>query len=266
MKQQELIAALRAIGVNANGGNLKRLERQGLIPKPRRASRGLNYDLPLDTYAEIYLMNVLPAEYWRRRALNAEDLLSRCDEYEPQETVPDEIDASEETAASVFNLADKLVELRALADSLKEQAKENNAAIESLELRLYEAMTDEGLKNFTRDGKAFSTKRQLWASPIGEYKESVIEILEADEETAGMVTKNVNAQTFAAWVRNDLVGDVDEALADDSAIAELGDDADSLTEQDKEKIILSMKLPKELRDLLNIAIRRQIQIRKAAKK
>lgn len=163
----------------------------------------------------------------------------------------------------VFELATKYDELRTRKAKAEEELKEINAELDNTQIDLYEAMKEQGLKNFSLDGKQFIAQRSLYCSPAADSKVAVYEALKANGYES-LVHETVNAQTFAATIR-EMVGDVSEALSDQEALAALGPDAEFLDDSAKEMLLINAKLPEWLQGMVNVALRKQVQVRKASR-
>lgn len=104
---------------------------------------------------------------------------------------------------SIFELADRLRELRERKEALAEETKANNAELEDVEVRLNEAMINEGVTSFKRGDKQFVASVRTFASPKAELRERVYQWLK-NHGYGDMVKETVHAQTFAAFV-NELI-------------------------------------------------------------
>jgi hypothetical protein len=117
--------------------------------------------------------------------------------------------------AQVFQLADRLLELRDRKNALEEEIKEVNAELERVQQELIEQMRLNGLDNFRRNGKLFIPVTKTWASPKAEFKEAVITWLK-ENGFGDMVKETVHSQTFNSWA-NEMIeqeGMLPEEIAD----------------------------------------------------
>lgn len=114
--------------------------------------------------------------------------------------------------ADLFELADKLKELKVRKDDLAEQTKANNGAIREVEEALSEAMVDAEMQRFTRGDRSFYLATKTFVSPKAERKDELLKWL-VDEGHASLVQSTVNSNTLAAFVRellDDGTGEVDD--------------------------------------------------------
>lgn len=163
----------------------------------------------------------------------------------------------------VFDLAAQYDNLRTSKNTLEDELKRINAHLDDVQRDLYEAMAKQGLKNFNLDGKQFIAQRSLYCSPVAESKVAVYEGLKANGYES-LVHETVNSQTFAATIR-EMVGNVDDALTDSEVLAELGADCEYLDDSAREMLLINAKLPLWLQGMVNVALRKQIQVRKASR-
>lgn len=103
-----------------------------------------------------------------------------------------------EQTAQVFQLADRLLELRQQKDNLEAELKEVNTELEKVQQDLVEQMRLNGLDNFRRNGKLFVPVTKTWASPKSEFKEAVFTWLK-ENGFGDMVKETVHSQTFNSW-------------------------------------------------------------------
>lgn len=103
----------------------------------------------------------------------------------------------------MFNLADRLKELKEIKSDLAEQTKENNAEIERVELELAKLMTDTETQSFNRAGTLFYLNTKLYASAIADRKAELFEALKT-EGFGSMITETINANSLAAFVREQM--------------------------------------------------------------
>lgn len=132
--------------------------------------------------------------------------------------------------SNIFQLADRLKQLKNQKKALEGEIKSNNAEMEAVGDELSQAMLDEEMANFVRGGQMFYLTTKLYASADKERKHELFQWLKKNDYV-DMVQETVNSNTLAAFVR------------------ELLDERD--------------KLPAELEDLITIHERTLVAMRKA---
>lgn len=105
----------------------------------------------------------------------------------------------------IFELADKLLELREEKDRLKELTKQNNEEIDRVEQELAEEMRVNEIDNFKRAGKTFYPIVKTWASPQRGRREAVYEWMK-ENGYGDLVTETVHAQRFNSMI-NEMIED-----------------------------------------------------------
>jgi hypothetical protein len=108
---------------------------------------------------------------------------------------------------TLFNLADKLRELRERKDEQSAALKETNAAIEKTESELIEQMTETECSNFTRSGKQFIMTCTTRWSANKDNKEGLYDELK-NRGFEHLFT--VNAQTLSGFVNEQIQEYADE--------------------------------------------------------
>nr|PZN59300.1 MAG: hypothetical protein DIU58_18110 [Sphaerobacter thermophilus] len=111
-----------------------------------------------------------------------------------------------QAAATVFELADRLLELRDRKAELEELLKEVNAEIERTNQQLVEAMVAEELQSFVRGDKLFYLRTETYVSPAAERKPELIEWLKANG-LGDIVQETVHPRTLSAAVKEMLEED-----------------------------------------------------------
>lgn len=101
---------------------------------------------------------------------------------------------------SLFELADRLKAAKDRKKELDAEAKANNAVIEDLDRQLSEAMAEQEVDRFSRNGSLFYLSSRLFASPRAGEKEPMIAALKANGYGA-LVTETVNANTLASFAK-----------------------------------------------------------------
>ena len=105
----------------------------------------------------------------------------------------------------IFELADKLLELREEKDRLKELTKQNNEEIDRVEQELAEEMRVNEIDNFKRAGRTFYPIVKTWASPQRGRREAVYEWMK-ENGYGDLVTETVHAQRFNSMI-NEMIED-----------------------------------------------------------
>ena len=108
---------------------------------------------------------------------------------------------------NLFNLADKLRNLRDEKDGFTAMLKEINGEIESVESELSEAMTESECSNFTRGDKQFILTTTTRWSPETDCKDELYEALKANDYEHLF---SVNSQTLAKFVKEQIEETADE--------------------------------------------------------
>ena len=112
----------------------------------------------------------------------------------------------------MFELADKLKELRDKKQHLAEDTKKNNAEIEETEYKLSLEMASSETQSFNRSGTLFYLCTKLYASAVKENKAELYEALK-NEGYGSLITETVNANSLSAFVKEQMV-DNDDVLPD----------------------------------------------------
>ena len=112
----------------------------------------------------------------------------------------------------IFELADKLKELRDKKQHLAEETKKNNAEIEETEYKLSLEMASSETQSFNRSGTLFYLCTKLYASAVKENKAELYEALK-NEGYGSLITETVNANSLSAFVKEQMA-DNDDVLPD----------------------------------------------------
>ncbi len=112
----------------------------------------------------------------------------------------------------MFELADKLKELRDKKQHLAEEVKKNNAEIEETEYKLSLEMASSETQSFNRSGTLFYLCTKLYASAVKENKAELYEALK-NEGYGSLITETVNANSLSAFVKEQMA-DNDDVLPD----------------------------------------------------
>lgn len=118
---------------------------------------------------------------------------------------------------SLFELADQLKAAKDRKKQLDAEVKENNAVIEDLDRRLSEAMAEQEVDRFSRNGSLFYLSSRLFASPKAGEKETMIAALKANGY-GDLVIETVNSGTLSSFAKERMAetetGDLPDWLAD----------------------------------------------------
>ena len=101
---------------------------------------------------------------------------------------------------SLFELADRLKAARDRKKELDAETKANNALIEDLDRQLSEAMAEQEVDRFSRNGSLFYLSSRLFASPKAGEKDAMIAALR-ENGFGSLVTETVNAGTLASFAK-----------------------------------------------------------------
>lgn len=112
----------------------------------------------------------------------------------------------------MFDLADKLKELKERKAELADMVKENNAEIEQAELQLSQLMASTETQSFQRAGTLFYLTTKTYASADKEHKDELFEALRS-EGYGALITETVNANSLSAFVKEQM-SENDDALPD----------------------------------------------------
>ena len=108
----------------------------------------------------------------------------------------------------MFELADKLKELRDKKQHLAEETKKNNAEIEETEYKLSLEMASSETQSFNRSGTLFYLCTKLYASAVKENKAELYEALK-NEGYGSLITETVNANSLSAFVKEQMADNDD---------------------------------------------------------
>ena len=112
----------------------------------------------------------------------------------------------------MFELADKLKELKESKRQTEDDLKTINASIDETEKKLSDLMVDNETQSFKRSGTLFYLNTKTYASAVAEQKQDLYQTLK-NNGFGSMVTETVNANSLSAFVKeqmsenNDLLPD-----------------------------------------------------------
>ena len=112
----------------------------------------------------------------------------------------------------MFELADRLKELKERKAELAEETKANNAEIEQAEFQLSQLMASTETQSFQRAGTLFYLTTKTYASANKENKDELFKALRS-EGYGSLITENVNANSLSAFVKEQMA-DNDDILPD----------------------------------------------------
>lgn len=101
---------------------------------------------------------------------------------------------------TLFELADQLKAAKERKRELDAETKANNAVIEDLDRQLSEAMAEQEVDRFSRNGNLFYLNSRLYASAKAGEKDTMIAALKANGY-GDLVTETVNANTLASFAK-----------------------------------------------------------------
>ena len=118
---------------------------------------------------------------------------------------------------SLFEMADRLKAAKDRKKQLDAEVKEVGAEITELETQLFEAMAEQEVDRFSRNGSLFYLSSRMFASPKAGLKDDMIAALR-ENGYGGIVTETVNANTLASFAKERMAetetGDLPDWLAD----------------------------------------------------
>lgn len=109
---------------------------------------------------------------------------------------------------SIFQLADKLKEIRDKKKALEEEVKAINSEYEFTEVQLSEVMVQEEMQNFKRSGIVFYLNTKTHASAIAERKDQLFETLRS-EGYGDLIHETVNANSLSAFAKEQIIENED---------------------------------------------------------
>lgn len=109
----------------------------------------------------------------------------------------------------IFEMADRLKAAKEHKKELDAQVKEVNAEIEQLDLALSDAMAEQEVERFSRNGSTFYLNTRLFASPVAGRKDELMQTLK-DNGYGSLVVETVNANTLASFVKEQKAANGDE--------------------------------------------------------
>jgi len=110
----------------------------------------------------------------------------------------------------MFELADRLKELRERKAELADETKANNAEIEQAEYDLSQLMAQTETQSFQRAGMLFYLTTKTYASADKEHKDELFDALR-NEGYGSLITETVNANSLSAFVKEQM-SENDDAL------------------------------------------------------
>lgn len=108
----------------------------------------------------------------------------------------------------LFDLADRLRELREQKKQKDAELKELSAAIEEVDAELAALMAETETQNFTRNGTMFCLTSTTRASAVAGHKDDLFTALRA-EGYGDLVYETVNANSLSAFVKEQIAENAD---------------------------------------------------------
>ena len=112
----------------------------------------------------------------------------------------------------MFELADKLKDLKERKAELAEETKANNAEIEQAEFQLSQLMASTETQSFQRAGTLFYLTTKTYSSANKEQKDELFEALR-NEGYGSLITETINANSLSAFVKEQM-SENDDVLPD----------------------------------------------------
>ena len=103
----------------------------------------------------------------------------------------------------MFELADKLKDLKERKAELAEETKANNAEIEQAEFQLSQLMASTETQSFQRAGTLFYLTTKTYSSANKEQKDELFEALR-NEGYGSLITETINANSLSAFVKEQM--------------------------------------------------------------
>jgi len=104
---------------------------------------------------------------------------------------------------TMFELADKLRNLREQKNDTEQTLKSINAEIDETEYRLSEVMAKAEMQNFTRAGKMFYLTTKTRASAASGMKEELFDALKT-QGYGSLVTETINSNSLSSFVKEQM--------------------------------------------------------------
>lgn len=108
----------------------------------------------------------------------------------------------------IFELADKLKELRELKKWTESELKEINMAIEQTDYDLSNLMAESETQSFNRSGTLFYLNTKTYASAAAEKKEDLYQTLK-EKGFGSLVVETVNANSLSAFIKEQIMENED---------------------------------------------------------
>ncbi len=102
--------------------------------------------------------------------------------------------------SKMFQLADRLRELKEAKKQAEQQVKDINAEIDETDYALSELMAESETQSFTRSGTMFFLTTTTRASALSEKKTDLYEVLK-EKGFSDLVYETVNANSLSAFVK-----------------------------------------------------------------
>ena len=109
----------------------------------------------------------------------------------------------------LFELADRLRELRETKQFAEQELKDINAEIEEVDRQLSDMMVETETQNFTRQGMTFCLPTRTRASGAADRKDELYDMLR-EHGFGSLVYETVNANSLSAFVKEQVAENGDE--------------------------------------------------------
>lgn len=109
----------------------------------------------------------------------------------------------------VFQLADRLLELRKKKEDIEEKSNLLNSKIADVEEKLVESMVERDLQNFSQAGARFAFSPQTYINVKKENKEALHKWLRENGH-ANLIGEAVHPSTFKSFIVKEVLEDSDE--------------------------------------------------------
>jgi N-acetyl-anhydromuramyl-L-alanine amidase AmpD len=119
---------------------------------------------------------------------------------------------------SVFDLANRLVDLKATKKAQEDDLDYTKEQITKIEELIVDLMVQDEIQNFNMDGRTFYLSNRLHASIPADEKENVIRLFKEHPFYSGLVKESIDSKTLSAWVKErreegDMPKEIEEKLS-----------------------------------------------------
>lgn len=110
---------------------------------------------------------------------------------------------------TIFELADRLKELKEKKKCLEDELKALNTELEETEYELAQMMINEELPSFNRAGTTFYISTRIYASPLADKKTELFKRLK-QLGYGDLIYETINHNTFSAFVKEQMAENDDQ--------------------------------------------------------